>query len=169
MNGSSKGRAPASAKINGVSKAYGEAWERQQVVDNFNLDILPGKLTAFVGPSGCGKSTLVNLLAGFEQPDEGEITVNEKRVSGPSNDRMVVFQETALLPWLTTLQNVSFGPKLRNDMSRDQLNAEASRIIDIVGLSEFKDKYPLQLSFVMQRRAELARAMMNHPILMIMY
>ena len=81
---------------------------------------------------------------------------------------MVVFQETALLPWLTTLQNVSFGPKLRNDMSRDQLNAEANRIIDIVGLSEFKDKYPLQLSGGMQRRAELARAMINNPILMIM-
>ena len=168
MNESSESSTPASAKLKGVSKAYGEAWEHQQVVHNFNLDILPGQLTAFVGPSGCGKSTLVNLLAGFEQPDEGEITVNEKRITGPSNDRMVVFQETALLPWLTTLQNVSFGPKLRNDMSRDQLNAEASRIIDIVGLSEFKDKYPLQLSGGMQRRAELARAMINNPVLMIM-
>ena len=167
-NGLSESITPASARIKGVSKAYGEAWERQQVVHDFNLEILPGQLTAFVGPSGCGKSTLVNLLAGFERPDEGEITVNEKQVTGPSNDRMVVFQETALLPWLTTFQNVSFGPKLRNDMSTAELRAETNRIIEIVGLSEFKDKYPLQLSGGMQRRAELARAMMNKPILMIM-
>ena len=167
-NGLSESITPASARIKGVSKAYGEAWERQQVVHDFNLEILPGQLTAFVGPSGCGKSTLVNLLAGFERPDEGEITVNEKQVTGPSNDRMVVFQETALLPWLTTFQNVSFGPKLRNDMSTAELRAETNRIIEIVGLSEFKDKYPLQLSGGMQRRAELARAMMNNPILMIM-
>ena len=167
-NGLSESITPASARIKGLSKAYGEAWERQQVVHDFNLEILPGQLTAFVGPSGCGKSTLVNLLAGFERPDEGEITVNENRITGPSNDRMVVFQETALLPWLTTFQNVSFGPKLRNDMSTAKLRAETNRIIDIVGLSEFKDKYPLQLSGGMQRRAELARAMMNNPILMIM-
>ena len=167
-NGLSESITPASARIKGLSKAYGEAWERQQVVHDFNLEILPGQLTAFVGPSGCGKSTLVNLLAGFERPDEGEITVNENRITGPSNDRMVVFQETALLPWLTTFQNVSFGPKLRNDMSTAKLRAETNRIIEIVGLSEFKDKYPLQLSGGMQRRAELARAMMNNPILMIM-
>jgi len=81
---------------------------------------------------------------------------------------MVVFQETALLPWLTTYQNVVFGPKLRGDMDPRELEAEANRIIDTVGLSEFKDKYPLQLSGGMQRRAELARAMINHPLLMIM-
>ena len=141
-NGLSESSTPASARIKGVSKAYGEAWERQQVVHDFNLEILPGQLTAFVGPSGCGKSTLVNLLAGFERPDGGEITVYEKRVTGPSNDRMVVFQETALLPWLTTFQNVSFGPKLRNDMNTADLRAETNRIIEIVGFSEFKDKYP---------------------------
>ena len=160
--------APASVHINRVSKAYGEEWERQQVLEDLNLKILPGQLTAIVGPSGCGKSTIVNLVAGFEEPDEGKITINDKRISGPGNDRMVVFQETALLPWLTTYQNVVFGPKLRGDMDPRELEAEANRIIDTVGLSEFKDKYPLQLSGGMQRRAELARAMINHPLLMIM-
>ena len=160
--------APASVHINRVSKAYGEEWERQQVLEDLNLKILPGQLTAIVGPSGCGKSTIVNLVAGFEEPDEGKITINDKRITGPGNDRMVVFQETALLPWLTTYQNVVFGPKLRGDMDPRELEAEANRIIDTVGLSEFKDKYPLQLSGGMQRRAELARAMINHPLLMIM-
>ncbi len=160
--------APASVHINQVSKAYGEEWERQQVLEDLNLEISPGQLTAIVGPSGCGKSTIVNLVAGFEEPDEGKITINDKRITGPGNDRMVVFQETALLPWLTTYQNVVFGPKLRGDMDPRELEAEANRIIDTVGLSEFKDKYPLQLSGGMQRRAELARAMINHPLLMIM-
>ena len=160
--------APASVHINRVSKAYGEEWERQQVLEDLNLKILPGQLTAIVGPSGCGKSTIVNLVAGFEEPDEGKITINDKEITGPGNDRMVVFQETALLPWLTTYQNVVFGPKLRGDMDPRELEAEANRILDTVGLSEFKDKYPLQLSGGMQRRAELARAMINHPSLMIM-
>ena len=160
--------APASVHINRVSKAYGEEWERQQVLEDLNLKILPGQLTAIVGPSGCGKSTIVNLVAGFEEPDEGKITINDKEITGPGNDRMVVFQETALLPWLTTYQNVVFGPKLRGDMDPRELEAEANRIIDTVGLREFKDKYPLQLSGGMQRRAELARAMINHPSLMIM-
>ena len=160
--------APASVHINRVSKAYGEEWERQQVLEDLNLKILPGQLTAIVGPSGCGKSTIVNLVAGFEEPDEGKITINDKEITGPGNDRMVVFQETALLPWLTTFQNVVFGPKLRGDVDPRELKTEANRILDTVGLSEFKDKYPLQLSGGMQRRAELARAMINHPSLMIM-
>jgi len=160
--------APASVHINRVSKAYGEEWERQQVLEDLNLKILPGQLTAIVGPSGCGKSTIVNLVAGFEEPDEGKITINDKEITGPGNDRMVVFQETALLPWLTTYQNVVFGPKLRGGVDPRELKAEANRILDTVGLSEFKDKYPLQLSGGMQRRAELARAMINHPSLMIM-
>tara|TARA_Y100000815_G_scaffold107217_1_gene95886 strand:- start:510 stop:1373 length:864 start_codon:yes stop_codon:yes gene_type:complete len=160
--------APASVHINRVSKAYGEEWERQQVLEDLNLEISPGQLTAIVGPSGCGKSTIVNLVAGFEKPDSGTITMNGEAITGPGIDRMVVFQETALLPWLTTYQNVVFGPKLRGDMDPRELEAEANRIIDTVGLSEFKDKYPLQLSGGMQRRAELARAMINHPSLMIM-
>ena len=160
--------APASVHINRVSKAYGEEWERQQVLEDLNLEISPGQLTAIVGPSGCGKSTIVNLVAGFEKPDSGTITMNGEAITGPGIDRMVVFQETALLPWLTTYRNVVFGPKLRGDMDPRELEAEANRIIDTVGLSEFKDKYPLQLSGGMQRRAELARAMINHPILMIM-
>ena len=160
--------APASVHINRVSKAYGEEWERQQVLEDLNLEISPGQLTAIVGPSGCGKSTIVNLVAGFEKPDSGTITMNGEAITGPGIDRMVVFQETALLPWLTTYRNVVFGPKLRGDMDPRELEAEANRIIDTVGLSEFKDKYPLQLSGGMQRRAELARAMINHPLLMIM-
>lgn len=160
--------ASAGVLMSGVFKAYGEEWERQQVIHDFNLEILPGQLTAIVGPSGCGKSTIVNLMAGFETPDSGTITMNGEPITGPGVDRLVVFQETALLPWLTAFQNVVFGPKLRGDMDSATLKAEANRILETVGLTEFKDKYPLQLSGGMQRRAELARAMINQPLLMIM-
>lgn len=151
-----------------VAKGYGEEWDRQQVLEDVTLTVASGELTAVVGPSGCGKSTLVNLAAGFEQADSGAIELGGKPVTGPSHERMVVFQETALLPWLTTYQNVAFGPKLRGEMSGQELDAEVNRLLDKVGLAEFKHKYSLQLSGGMQRRAELARAMINKPKIMIM-
>lgn len=158
----------ATVELKNVNKGYGDAWERQEVVSDFSLVINPAEMTVVVGPSGCGKSTLVNLVAGFEKPDSGQILLDGKPITGPGNDRMVVFQETALMPWLTTFQNVVFGPKLRGDLKGDALTAEADRLLDKVGLSGFKDKYPIQLSGGMQRRAELARAMINQPVLMIM-
>lgn len=158
----------ASAEIAGVSKGFGLDLEREEVVADLTLTIKPGELTALVGPSGCGKTTIVNLVAGYEHPDKGTIRIDGKSVTEPNQDRMVVFQETALFPWLTTYENVTFGPKLRGDMPAAEIEAEAKRLLQRVGLSEFKDKYPIQLSGGMQRRAELARAMMNQPRLMIM-
>ena len=155
-------------ELKNVSKSYGEDWDLHSIITDFNLLVKPGKLTALVGPSGCGKTTLVNLIAGFEQPDEGSIIVADKPVTGPGHKRMVVFQETTLLPWLTTYQNVVFGPKIRGDLKGADLRSEAEEILDKVGLKEFMDKYPLQLSGGMQRRAELARAIINQPELMIM-
>ena len=160
--------APDMMQVNNVSKAFGEDWAREMVIENLSLKIRRNQLTAIVGPSGCGKSTVVNLLAGFEKPDSGQILLDGRPVTGPSKDRLVVFQETALMPWLTTYQNVTFGPKLRGDIPRDQLKEAADSIIETVGLKEFRDKYPLQLSGGMQRRAELARALINQPLVMIM-
>jgi len=155
-------------ELRNVSKSYGDAWEQEQVVDQMSVEIKPGELTVIVGPSGCGKSTLVNLVAGFEFPDSGEILLDDKPVSGPARDRMVVFQETALMPWQTTYQNIIFGPKLRGELRGKALQEEADRLLAKVGLSEFKHKFPLQLSGGMQRRAELARALINNPRIMIM-
>jgi len=167
INGAS-GRASGAIVMDGVRKGYGEDWSWQQVIESVSLDLPPGQFTAVVGPSGCGKTTLVNLLAGFERADEGSIAVDGRIVSGTSRDRMVVFQESALMPWLTTYQNVAFGPKLRGDMRGAALDREIDRLLNKVGLAEFKDKFPLQLSGGMQRRAELARAMINSPSIMIM-
>src|SRR6476469_1804299 len=89
----------ARVELRDVSKGYGADWDRHEIIKNLSLDIAPGALTVVVGPSGCGKTTLVNLIAGFERPDSGEVLLNGRRITGPAKDRMVVFQETALIPW----------------------------------------------------------------------
>ena len=167
-NTSIKHAEKATIELKSVSRGYGEKWDREEVISNFDLTVNPGELTVLVGPSGCGKTTLVNLIAGFDSPESGEILINGNPITGPGHDRMVVFQETALMPWLTSYQNVVFGPKLRGDLKGQELKEKATALLAKVGLSEFMDKYPLQLSGGMQRRCELARAMINDPLLMIM-
>ncbi|HCV62874.1 MAG TPA: ABC transporter ATP-binding protein, partial [Alphaproteobacteria bacterium] len=152
----------------GVSKAYGEAWMSDEVLKDISIEFPAGELTVIVGPSGCGKSTLVNIMAGFETPDTGSVSVDGKPIQGPAKDRMVVFQETALIPWQTTLENVTFGPKMRGEKKGASLKKEAEDLLIKVGLGEFMNKYPIQLSGGMQRRAELARALINEPNVMIM-
>lgn len=158
----------ATLELKNISRAFGTEWEQEVIIEDFSLVVRPSELTVIVGPSGCGKSTLVNLIAGFDKPDTGEILLDGQKITGPGHDRMVVFQETALIPWQTTRKNVEFGPKLRGDRTAAEIEAEADHLLDKVGLSEFKEKYPIQLSGGMQRRAELARAMINHPLVMIM-
>ena len=87
----------------------------KQVVHNCSFTIERGKLTVMIGPSGCGKSTLIRLIAGFERPTSGTITVDDKPVNGPGVDRLVVFQESALFPWMTTYDNIMYGPRARHE------------------------------------------------------
>ena len=158
----------SSVTLRDVSKSYGEEWLSDDVLKDVSIDFPAGELTVIVGPSGCGKSTLVNIMAGFEQPDKGQVLVDGEVIHGPANDRMVVFQETALIPWQTTFENVIFGPKMRGEKSGKALKDEAEALLVKVGLGEFIHKYPIQLSGGMQRRAELARALINEPTVMIM-
>ena len=152
----------------GVSKAYGSGVFAKQVLEDCSFLLEKSKLTVFIGPSGCGKSTLINVLAGYEKPDTGSITLDGVPISGPGPDRLVVFQETALFPWMTTFQNVSYGPMVRKEMPVDVLKETTMKLLEMVGLEDFCDKYPSQLSGGMQRRAELVRAMINHPKVMFM-
>jgi len=149
-------------RLEGVNKAYGEGPFRTPVIEDCTLTVPSGKLTVLIGPSGCGKSTLIRLLAGFEKPDSGSISIDGEKVVGPNQDRLVLFQETALFPWMTTWENVVYGPKARGEDTRE-VREHGEFLLDKVGLSQFRDKYPSQLSGGMQRRAELARAMINHP------
>ncbi len=158
---------PGEIKVTGVSKSYGAGQIHKDVVRECSFTIERGKLTVMVGPSGCGKSTLIRLLAGFEQPTTGAIELDSKAISGPSRERLVLFQETALFPWMTTWNNILYGPRARGELTRETL-AFAEFLLAKVGLQEFRDKYPGQLSGGMQRRAELARAMINNPRVMIL-
>ena len=159
--------APAEITVKGVSKSYGAAHLAREVVRDCSFTIERGKLTVMIGPSGCGKSTLIRLLAGFERPDTGSIKLNGAPVTGPGRDRLVVFQETALFPWMTTYDNIMYGPRARGEVTKDTLDL-AEFLLSKVGLQEFRKKYPTQLSGGMQRRAELARAMINNPEIMIL-
>ena len=127
-NTSIKQAEKATVELKSVTRGYGERWDREEVISNFDLTVNPGELTVLVGPSGCGKTTLVNLVAGFDSPESGEISINGEPITGPGHDRMVVFQETALMPWLTSYQNVVFGPKLRGDWSEQELREKSSGI-----------------------------------------
>jgi NitT/TauT family transport system ATP-binding protein len=158
---------PGEIAVEGVSKSYGALEFRKDVVQNCSFRIERAKLTVMVGPSGCGKSTLIRLLAGFEQPSAGAITLDGAPITEPSRDRLVVFQETALFPWMTTWDNILYGPRARGELSRESLEF-AEFLLAKVGLQDFRDKYPGQLSGGMQRRAELARAMVNNPKVMIL-
>jgi NitT/TauT family transport system ATP-binding protein len=137
------------------------------VLEDCSFIIEPNKFTVMIGPSGAGKSTLIRLIAGFEKPTRGEILAGGVPVTGPGKDRLVVFQETALFPWMTTAKNVLYGPQ-----ARGEANAATKILIDFLldkfGLRAFRDRYPAQLSGGMQRRAELARALVNNPAVMIL-
>ena len=153
--------------VSHVSKDYGAAHLRKEVVRDCSFTIERAKLTVMIGPSGCGKSTLIRLLAGFEMPTSGSLTLNGEPITAPARDRLVLFQETALFPWMTTYDNILYGPRARGDVTPATLEF-AEFLLNKVGLQDFRGKYPTQLSGGMQRRAELARAMINNPAVMIL-
>lgn len=153
--------------VSNVSKTYGMGPMSKTVVHDCSFAIERHKLTVMIGPSGCGKSTLIRLLAGFERPTTGSITLNGSPVTGPARDRLVVFQESALFPWMTTYDNIMYGPCARGEDTKEN-RALAEYLLEKVGLTAFRNKYPGQLSVGMQRRAELARAMINNPEVIIL-
>ena len=151
-----------------VTRAVQTKKTQTVVLDHCSFVVESGKLTVLIGPSGCGKTTIINLIAGYEKPDRGKVLVDGAPVTSPDWERLVVFQETALFPWLTCYDNVMFGPLATKVMTRDEAHEQAVMLLEKVGLQDFMDKYPMQLSGGMQRRAELARALINRPTVMLM-
>lgn len=148
-------------QIADLCKGYGIGPLHKEVIKDCSFTLEKSKLTVLIGPSGCGKSALINMLAGYETPDAGSILIDGEKVSGPGPDRLVVFQETALFPWMTVFENVSYGPRVRGELSGKDLENTTMKLLEMVGLEDFRSKYPSQLSGGMQRRAELVRAMIN--------
>lgn len=139
---------------------------RLDVLDTISLDVKRGEFCCLIGPSGCGKSTLLNILAGFLPPSRGDVTLAGRETGDRSLKRSVVFQEYALFPWLTAVRNVEFGMERR--VSREDRRAKAREYLAHVGLEEFGDVYPHELSGGMQQRVAIARALACEPDFLLM-
>jgi NitT/TauT family transport system ATP-binding protein len=136
-------------------------------VSQLNLDIIRGTFVTIVGPSGCGKSSLLMAIAGLVKPASGRVLVNGQPVSGPGRDRAMVFQDFALMPWRTVLDNVRFGLELQR-WSGEDLTARARRYVELVGLAGFEHYHPHQLSGGMRQRVGIARALAVDPEILLL-
>ena len=141
--------------------------ERLLALDNVNLEVKPGEFLCVVGPSGCGKSTLLHLIAGLQAPTSGKVLVDGTPVSGPGTDRILIFQDLGLFPWLTVGGNVEFGMKMKN-IGKAEREDRAQYYLRLVHLSKFKDSYIHQLSGGMRQRVALARALATEPDVLLM-
>lgn len=143
--------------VSQLSKTY-DGVSPVKALESIDLQVAAGEFVALLGPSGCGKSTLLNLVAGFEKPSSGELKVSGEPVSSPGPSRGVVFQEAALFPWLSVWENVVFGPKIAG-LSKAEYGGRAEEMLEITGLSAFKNHLPVQLSGGMRQRVGIARVL----------
>lgn len=161
-------------EIKSVSKLYLQRdGSRRRVLNDIDLEVAQGERVMLVGASGCGKSTLLRLIAGLELPSEGTIDVAGTLVTGPGVNRGVVFQQSTLFPWLTVWQNVTFSRQLRVNINVDdsqvaQAVYRSNALMNVMGMDHVRDAYPNQLSGGMQQRANIARALVSSPAVLLM-
>ena len=144
-----------------------EGAHRVQALNNVNLVLEEGEFASILGPSGCGKSTLLNIIAGFEKATSGHVNFFGERIEKPGLDRAVVFQESALFPWLNVWENVIFSPK-NNGVKKEKYEPEARKFLQMIGLEKFHHHYPDQLSGGMKQRVGIARALLMEPRMFLM-
>lgn len=170
VSSSARGR----ISIRNVSKIYDPDGAKVLAVDNCSMEIDAGEFCVLVGPSGCGKTTLLNAIAGFHGISEGEIVLdgevlcNAERQATPGSDRIVVFQNGALFPWFTVLENVTFGPMVQGELSQNDARDKARQMLGQMGLQGIENNYPSEISSGMRRRVEIARAMMSDPRVLLL-
>jgi NitT/TauT family transport system ATP-binding protein len=154
----------------GVTKHFWIDGAAEPVValSDVSLQVAEGEFLCIVGPSGCGKTTFLNIVAGLLPFDRGRIEIGGREVDGPGRDRAVVFQQSSLLPWRNTLDNVLYGMQLHRRFSPEEMRDRARRYIDLVGLRGFERHYPAELSGGMQQRVNLARALATDPEILLM-
>jgi ABC-type nitrate/sulfonate/bicarbonate transport system ATPase subunit len=136
------------------------------VLNNINLDFVPGEFVSLIGPSGCGKSTLLRLIAGLQQQDSGSMTLDSKEITEPGYERGLVFQDPTLFPWKTIYENIAFGLRARGVYKSEKHNIP--EFFKLVGLEGFEKSYPHHLSGGMAQRASLARALVNNPKVLLL-
>ena len=155
------------SEIKNINKSFDGRGKNLSVLEDINMTIDDGQLVCLLGPSGCGKTTLLRLIAGLDQPTSGEIIANGELVKKPSGDRAVIFQQYSLFPWLTVIQNVTFGLEISGGSKEENIQA-AERYLKSVGLLEFKDSYPHELSGGMKQRVAIIRSLLNHSPILLM-
>ncbi|MHB1167073.1 MAG: ABC transporter ATP-binding protein [Carboxydocellales bacterium] len=155
-------------EIKNLSKFFMQKAGRKFIaLNHVNLKVRQGEFVALLGPSGCGKTTLLNIIAGLDSPSTGQATVDGKAVHGPGPDRVVVFQEAALFPWLSSVQNVEFGLKVAGIEAKTR-RQKALEFLQMVQLSQFASEFPHQLSGGMRQRLAIARALILDPKILLM-
>jgi NitT/TauT family transport system ATP-binding protein len=160
--------APTKISLNGVSRSYvrNQGGHVDALVD-INLQVRFGEFLCIVGPSGCGKSTLLHLIAGLDKPTSGEILLNGRKVKAPGPDRILIFQDLGLFPWLTVRENVEFGLKMKG-VTKREIRSISHYYLHLVSLSQFEDSYIHQLSGGMRQRVALARSLAIQPDVLLM-
>ena len=161
---------PIKLHIDRVSKRYWferEAREIPALVD-ISLSVADGEFVAVVGPSGCGKTSLMNIVAGLLSYDEGTVSIDGQKVTGPGVDRAVVFQHSSLLPWRTIAGNIRYGMEMQRRFDAATMRARTDHFVKLVGLIGFENHYPSELSGGMQQRVNLARALASDPVVLLM-
>lgn len=159
---------PEKLVLDDVSKSFHTKRGSVLALDRVSLNVLEGEFVCLVGPSGCGKSTLLNIIAGLETPDTGRVQADGKPVTGAGRDRMMMFQEAALFPWLDVLGNVMFGLRLKPGLNRRERRAVAEFYLQLVGLEKFMRANIHELSGGMKQRVALARALAPNPRVLLM-
>ncbi|HYC72029.1 MAG TPA: ABC transporter ATP-binding protein [Opitutaceae bacterium] len=159
---------PSKLAIEGVSKSFVTGRGPVQALEQVSLQVAEGEFVCLVGPSGCGKSTLLNLVAGLELPDTGTVVADGKAVRSPGRERMMMFQESALFPWLDVVGNVMFALKLKPGLSRKEREDTARYYLKLVGLEKFRNANIHELSGGMKQRVALARALAPNPRVLLM-
>lgn len=154
-------------RVQHVSKSFQSKNGSVYVLEDINLEINQGEFVCLVGPSGCGKTTLMNIVAGLEKADSGEVWVNGRRILGAGPDRVVIFQEAALFPWLNVIKNVEFGLKLKGVSSSKRRNI-ALEYLKMVHLTKFQKSHIHELSGGMKQRVAIARALAMNPGMLLM-
>lgn len=150
-----------------VSKTFHTARGNADVIGDITLAVEENEMLVLFGPGQCGKSTLINCMAGLEKVSKGSVMIKGRTVETPGPDRGVVYQRTALFPWLTVMGNVEYGPKVRK-VPKKERREKAQHYINLVGLDGFENSYPNQLSGGMQQRVGIARAYCNEPDVMFL-
>jgi NitT/TauT family transport system ATP-binding protein len=159
---------PAKLAVSGVSKWFRTPRAEVHALDSITFDVAEGEFICLVGPSGCGKSTLLDIIAGLTMPDEGHVVADSQIVVGPGRHRLVMFQDSALFPWLTVFGNVMFGLKRNSELTARRRREIATDHLRLVGLEKFANAYVHELSGGMKQRVALARSLAPDPRVLLM-